>query len=156
MCVRTLINMLFVPMKKTRVIKKKSSLKNRWLGKQSRLTEKNLNFANPVVKASYVWSILSDQLCDILGPEIHHQWFKSVKPLNISHNVLMLEVPNHFAAQWIHTHYHELVDVLLTVIDKRLSSFFISQSERKPQVAKQEVLESSTPKINSKSEDQNS
>lgn len=143
-------------MKKTRVIKKKSSLKNRWLEKQARFNEKNLNLAHPVVKASYVWSILSDQLCDILGPEIHHQWFKNIKPLIISHNVLLLEVPNHFSAQWIHTHYHELVDVLLSVVDKRLSSFFVSQSERKPQVAKHEALESPASKINSKSEDQNS
>jgi chromosomal replication initiation ATPase DnaA len=50
----------------------------------------------------------------------------------ISHDVLILEVPNHFSAQWIHTHYHELVDVLLSVMDKRLSSFFLSQSERHP------------------------
>lgn len=141
-------------MKKSRVIKKKSSLKTRWPGKQARLNDKNINLAHPVVKASYIWSILSDQLCDILGPEIHHQWFKNIKPLIISHNVLLLEVPNHFSAQWIHTHYHELVDVLLSVIDKRLSSFFISQSERKPQAAKPEVSESSTSKVKSKTEDQ--
>ncbi|HLW57975.1 MAG TPA: DnaA N-terminal domain-containing protein [Bacteriovoracaceae bacterium] len=138
-------------MKKTRVIKKKSSLKNRWPGKQTKLNDKNINLAHPVVKASYIWSILSEQLCDILGPEIHHQWFKNIKPLIISHNVLLLEVPNHFSAQWIHTHYHELVDVLLSVIDKRLSSFFISQSERRPQV--KENLESPASKVNSKSED---
>jgi len=143
-------------MKKTRVIKRKSSLKNRWPGKQARLNDKNINLAHPVVKASYIWSILSEQLCDILGPEIHHQWFKNIKPLIISHNVLLLEVPNHFSAQWIHTHYHELVDVLLSVIDKRLSSFFVSQSERKPQARKLDALESSTSKVNSKSEDQNS
>lgn len=138
-------------MKKTRVIKKKSSLKNRWPSKQTKLNDKNINLAHPVVKASYIWSILSEQLCDILGPEIHHQWFKNIKPLIISHNVLLLEVPNHFSAQWIHTHYHELVDVLLSVVDKRLSSFFISQSERRPQV--KEILESPASKINSKTED---
>lgn len=134
-------------MKKTRVIKRKSSLKNRWPEKQTKLNDKNINLAHPVVKASYIWSILSEQLCDILGPEIHHQWFKSIKPLIISHNVLLLEVPNHFTAQWIHTHYHELVDVLLSVIDKKLSSFFISQSERN------KSSESPASKINSKSED---
>jgi chromosomal replication initiation ATPase DnaA len=116
-------------MKKSRVIKRKNSLKSRWTQQRS-LKEKNLLLAHPVVKASYVWSIVSEQLSDVLGPEVHHQWFRQVKPLVISHNVLILEVPNHFSAQWIHTHYHELVDVLLSVMDKRLSSFFISQSER--------------------------
>jgi hypothetical protein len=116
-------------MKKPRVIKKRPTLKNRWTQRTS-LKEKNLNLAHPVVKASYLWSILSEQLCDVLGPEIHHQWFKQAKPLVISHDVLIIEVPNHFSAQWIHTHYHELVDILLSVMDKRLTSFFISQSER--------------------------
>lgn len=116
-------------MKKNRVIKPKN-LKTRWTQRQARLKEKSLNLAHPVVKASYTWSILSEQLCDVLGPEVHHQWFKQVRPLVISHNVLILEVPNHFSAQWIHTHYHELVDVLLSVMDKKLTSFFVSQYER--------------------------
>ena len=119
-------------MKKNRVISKKNNLKSRWNQRQPRLKERSLNLAHPVVKASYTWSILTEQLCDILGPEVHHQWFKQVKPLVISDSVLILEVPNHFSAQWIHTHYHELVDVLLSVLDTKLSSFFISQSERHP------------------------
>ena len=117
-------------MKKIRLIKRPNSLKSRWMQRKTSLKEKSLNLAHPVVKASYIWSVLSEQLGDILGPEVHHQWFKQVKPLVISHNVLILEVPNHFSSQWIHTHYHELVDVLLSVMDKRLSSYFISQSER--------------------------
>lgn len=104
------------------------SFKSRWSARE--LKENNLNLAHPVVKASYVWSIVSEQLSDILGPEVHHQWFKNVRPTVISQNVLILEVPNHFSAQWIHTHYHELIDILLSVMDKKLSSFFVSQSER--------------------------
>lgn len=147
-------------MKKTRVITRKNSLKSRWTQKQARLKEKSLNLAHPVVKASYIWSILSEQLSDVLGPEVHHQWFKQVKPVVISHNVLLLEVPNHFSAQWIHTHYHELVDVLLSVMDKKLSSFFISQTERhqskKPTAATlaREVSESSTAEVKRQSEDE--
>lgn len=142
-------------MKKTRVIKRKYNLKHRWTERQTRLKEKNLNLAHPVVKASYVWSILSEQLFDVLGPEVHHQWFKSVKPLMVSHNVLILEVPNHFSAQWIHSHYHELVDVLLSVMDKKLSSFFVSQSERHagPQMAGMNLAEGPATEVNRQSED---
>ncbi len=118
--------------KKTRIVKRKNTLKASWMEKKAALREKNTNLAHPVIRASYIWSIVSEQLGDILGPEVHHQWFKEVKPTVISHNVILLEVPNHFYAQWIHTHYHELVDLLLSVLDKRLSSFFISQSERDP------------------------
>jgi chromosomal replication initiation ATPase DnaA len=145
-------------MKKTRVLTRKNCLKSRWSDRQTHLKEKSLTLAHPVVKASYIWSVLSDQLSDVLGPEIHHQWFKQVKPLVISHNVLLLEVPNHFSAQWIHTHYHELVDVLLSAMDKRLSSFFISQSERHS-AAKRTVTagvalaESTTAEVKRQSED---
>ena len=142
-------------MKKNRVIKPRINLKTRWTEKQARLKEKSLNLAHPVVKASYIWSILSEQLCDVLGPEVHHQWFKNVKPLVITHNVLILEVPNHFSAQWIHTHYHELVDVLLSVMDKKLSSYFVSQSERHDVTKKPNfsLSESSTSEIKRQSED---
>lgn len=147
--------LLCFPVKKARVIKPKH-LKRRWTERQARLKEKSLNLAHPVVKASYTWSILSEQLCDVLGPEIHHQWFKNVKPLVISQNILILEVQNHFCAQWIHTHYQELIDVLLSVMDKRLTSYFISQSERHhaPKF-KAFNLESATAEINCQSEDDN-
>jgi chromosomal replication initiation ATPase DnaA len=135
---------------------KKKNLKLRWTERRARLKEKSLNLAHPVVKASYVWSILSEQLCDVLGPEIHHQWFKEVRPLVISHNVLILEVPNHYAAQWIHTHFHELVDILLSVIDKRLSVFFLSQTERHhvPKISHFNLSESATSEIKRQSEDE--
>lgn len=143
-------------MKKTRVIKRKNNLKSRWTEKQARLKEKSLNLAHPVVKASYVWSILSEQLLDVLGPAVHHQWFKQVRPMVISHDVLILEVPNHFSAQWIHTHYHELVDVLLSVMDKKLTSFFVSESERhhapKPL---RNLAEGTTSEVKRQSEDEN-
>jgi len=109
---------------------KKINFKSKWIEKKVGFKEKNLNLANPMVKASYVWSILSDQLEDILGPQIHFQWFRQVKPLVISDNVLILEVSNHFTTQWIHTHYMELIEILLSVIDKRMSCFFISQSDK--------------------------
>lgn len=133
----------------------KKNLKKRWIPRQARLKEKSLNLAHPVVKASYIWSILEEQLSDILGPEIHHRWFKEVKALVISHNVLILEVPNHFSAQWIHTHYHELVDVLLSVMDKKLTSFFVSQSERHhaPKLADMNLSESTTSEVKRQAED---
>jgi chromosomal replication initiation ATPase DnaA len=142
-------------MKKDSPQRKKNSLKKRWTQRRAQLKEKNLNLAHPVVKASYIWSIISDQLSDILGPEVHHQWFKNVRPLVISHHVLIVEVPNHFSSQWIHTHYHDLIDALLSAMDKRLSCFFISQSEKHhaPQIAAVSLSERSTTEINRHSED---
>ena len=137
-------------------MKKNRNLKDRWTAKQARLKEKSLSLAHPVVKASYIWTIISDQLCDVLGLAVHHQWFKEVKPLVISHNVLIIEVSNHFSAQWIHTHYQELIDILLSVMDKRLSCFFISQSERRdaPRAITFNLMEGTTSEVKSQGEDQ--
>jgi chromosomal replication initiation ATPase DnaA len=143
-------------MKKARIIKRKTSLKSRWTERQTGLKGSTLPLAHPVVKASYLWSILNEQLFDVLGPETHHQFFKHVKPVVILNNVLILEVPNHFSAQWIHTYYHELVDLLLSVLDKKLSSYFVSQSERiksKNNSKIKSLLESSASQINSKHEE---
>ncbi len=80
---------------------------------------------SPMVKASCSWTICSDQLRDILGKEVYNQWFKNVKPIVVSDNVLLLETQSTMATRWISTHYHELVDVLLSLQDKNLTSFFI-------------------------------
>jgi chromosomal replication initiation ATPase DnaA len=143
-------------MEKKKKKSSKSNLKKRWIQRKVSLREKNINLAHPVVKASYTWSIISDQLQDMLGPEIHHQWFKQAKPVVISDNVLILEVPNHFFAQWIHTHYHELIDLLIKVIDKNLSSFFVSRFDMRQTIigTNTTLFESTTTKINRQPEDE--
>ena len=81
---------------------------------------------NPVVKAHQSWSILSDQLQAILGPEVHNQWFKNIQPLVLKNNILLVQTETNFASQWIHTHYQELVDSLMLIQDKNLTCFFLS------------------------------
>ena len=84
---------------------------------------------NPVVKASHVWRILSDQLKDILGHEIYDQWFSQIIPIVISDNVLILRAKRKFDVVWINNQYQELVDLLLSFIDGQLTSFFLSPSD---------------------------
>lgn len=81
---------------------------------------------NPVIKAHDAWSYLSDQLLDILGHEVHTQWFKNVQPLVLKSNVLLLQSETQFSAQWINTHYQKLADALIMTQDKKLTCFFIS------------------------------
>lgn len=118
-------------MKKTRVVRrhKPKSLKVSWQRRNQSLKTNMTSPSNPVVKASYIWSVVSDQLHDVFGEEIHRQWFKNAKALVIADQMLIVEVPNHFAAQWIHAHYQELIDVLVGVLDKNLSSFFLSRQD---------------------------
>lgn len=83
-------------------------------------------FDNPVVKARNCWSTTSEMLLAMLGKEIHNQWFKNINPLVLKNNILILQTDSNFAAQWINTHYQELVESLLKVQDQNLSCFFIA------------------------------
>ncbi len=91
----------------------------------------NRTVDHPMLKASCVWEKTSDQLKDIVGEQIHRQWFQSIIPTVMMNNVLILECKNQFQARWLQTHYQILVDLLLSFQDKKLSSFFVSQSEKK-------------------------
>jgi chromosomal replication initiation ATPase DnaA len=85
--------------------------------------------SNPVVRASHAWRIISEQLRDLLGREIHRQWFRSVTPVLISENILILSTPSKQACHWINNHYQDLVDLLISFQDKKLSTFFVSQED---------------------------
>lgn len=101
-------------------------------GKFRRLLHKNFSVEdNPMVRASCVWGVVSDQLKEILGPGIYNKWFASTLPLVVSDNVLILQTQKDFNVKWINQHYQELVDLLISFQDKNLSSFFIGPSERK-------------------------
>jgi hypothetical protein len=80
---------------------------------------------NPVVQASHIWMILSDQLCDVLGHEVHRQWFAPIRAIVVMDKMLVLKTETRFAAYWISNHYQKLVDTLLQVQDKNLNCFFI-------------------------------
>lgn len=84
---------------------------------------------HPVLHASCAWRIVSDQLKDLLGREVHRQWFKNISPVVVSQEVIILSTPNRQSCLWITTHYQELVDLLLTFQDKNLSSFFVSKDD---------------------------
>lgn len=81
---------------------------------------------NPVLKARQSWEIVSEQLRFILGPEVHKQWFQNSTPLVLNNKILIIQTDSVFAAQWITTHYQELVETLLKAQDRNLSCFFIS------------------------------
>lgn len=86
---------------------------------------------NPVIKARQSWDLVSEQLLYILGPEVHQQWFKPITPLVLKNNILILQTETNFAAQWINTHYQQLVEALILTQDKKLSCFFIAPTKKK-------------------------
>lgn len=90
---------------------------------------RSLESSNPVVRASHCWRIVSEQLKDLLGKEIHRQWFRNITPVLISENILIVSTPSKQACHWINNHYHDLVDLLISFQDKKLTTFFVSQED---------------------------
>lgn len=101
------------------------------------------SYDNPVIKARNTWHITSEMISIVLGKEIHAQWFKNIKPIVMKDNNLVVQTDSLFAAQWINTHYSELIDGLMKAQDKNLSCFFIGPknwsnktSNKKPNLKK--------------------
>jgi len=83
------------------------------------------SYDNPVIKARNTWQITTEMIHIILGEEIHNQWFKNIKPIVMKDRNLIVQTETLFAAQWINTHYQELIDGIMQAQDKNLSCFFI-------------------------------
>lgn len=85
--------------------------------------------ASPLVRASHLWSIVSDHLECLLGSTIHAQWFAPLIPSVISDDVLILRAPNQTCTRWINAHYKNLIDRLLQMHDPHLSAFILSAED---------------------------
>lgn len=83
------------------------------------------SYDNPVVKARNTWQITSEMIQVILGPEVFEKWFKNIKPIVLKNKNLIVQTDSVFAAQWINTHYQELIDSIAKAQDKNLTCFFI-------------------------------
>ena len=83
------------------------------------------SYDNPVVQAKNTWSVTSEMILVILGPEVHKKWFSNMKPLVLKNKNLIIQTESQFAAGWVSTHYQELIDSLIKTQDSKLSCFFI-------------------------------
>jgi len=94
------------------------------------------SYDNPVIKARNTWQITSEMLQVILGPEVFEKWFKNIKPIVLKNKNLIVQTDSVFAAQWINTHYQELIDSIAKAQDKNLTCFFIGPKNWKQSTEK--------------------
>jgi hypothetical protein len=90
----------------------------------------NTSAVNPMVRSHSVWALMSEQIYDVLGSEIHRQWFKSIKPMIISENHLILETPNNLSARWIKKNYLNLMQTLIRAQDSNLNISLVSPEDK--------------------------
>ena len=95
--------------------------------------------SQPLLEAVYLWNKISAQLQEILGPEVHQQWFSRVIPIVISNDVLILQGHGKFATYWISAHYQDLVDTLIEFHDQNLSVFFLSPSDLEEKIPEKDT-----------------
>jgi chromosomal replication initiation ATPase DnaA len=129
----------------------------RWHRSLKRLQNTALHESHPTVKAHYAWKLVSEQLIDMIGMAPFTQWFSNVKPLFLVDDILIVQVENKFSSQWINQHYRDLVDALLTAQNEKYCCYFLSNHELSMMSPLwQDLLKSSTSKIQSESKDDHS
>jgi chromosomal replication initiation ATPase DnaA len=138
-------------------MKKKStsaSFHRQWRRTLKRFHGTPLHESHPLVKANYVWSMVAEQLRAILGETTYDQWFATVKPIILADQMLVLQVSNRFASQWINQHYRELVDVLLNAQNPEFCCYFLSPQDLSLMSSTwQELAKSATSKVHRDSKD---
>ena len=56
-----------------------------------------------------LWTVIKGQLGGIIPAHALNTWFEPIKPVAISNNELVLEVPNQFFCEWIESHYKQSI-----------------------------------------------
>lgn len=84
-----------------------------------------------------LWTSVFDELAETLPAHALNTWFEPVKPIALSENELVLEVPNQFFYEWIESHYKQpLYGALKNNTAQAISPRFIVSAE-KPDIAKE-------------------
>ncbi|MFO7591079.1 MAG: chromosomal replication initiator protein DnaA [Acidimicrobiia bacterium] len=60
--------------------------------------------------AKRIWEQAAPRVRSELAEATWHTWFQGVSPIRFDHDVLVLSVPNHLAAERIRSSYHSLLD----------------------------------------------
>ena len=105
----------------------------------------NSNTVNPMVRAQSVWAIVSEQLNDVLGEEIHRQWFLDMKPRVVIEKHLILETSSNKSARWIKRNYLDLINALISSHECGLKVFLVAPEDKDIQI----LVKSTTSEINS-------
>ncbi len=81
-----------------------------------------------------IWTSVYDELTEALPTHAVNTWFEPVKPIALSENELVLEVPNQFFYEWIESHYKTILN---NVVRKRGSGELVPRfivSAEKPNI----------------------
>lgn len=75
--------------------------------------------------AKRIWEQAAPRVRGELAEATWHTWFQGVRPVRFDHDVLVLSVPNHLAAERIRSSYHSLLDDALGRVVGREIAFEI-------------------------------
>ncbi|HUV09413.1 MAG TPA: chromosomal replication initiator protein DnaA [Acidimicrobiia bacterium] len=96
--------------------------------------------------AKRIWEQAAPRVRSELAEATWHTWFQGVSPVRFEHDVLVLAVPNHLAAERIRSSYHSLLDDALGRVVGREIAFEIlvdtsaGPSEPRPEDPAPELL----------------
>ena len=78
-----------------------------------------------------LWKKVKDELSGVLPAHTINTWFEPIKPVTISNNELVLEVPNRFFYEWIESHYIKTLKQIITKVHNNdIKTRFIISAEK--------------------------
>src|ERR1043165_5763305 len=61
------------------------------------------------VSAQKVWGTVQQSIQTMVSPELYKLWFSNIRPKDLEHDCLTLEVENDFCEVWLEKNYLDLI-----------------------------------------------
>ena len=66
-----------------------------------------------------LWSKILVELKNSQPKHAYSTWFVPIKSIALNNDTLLLELPNQFFYEWIHSHYKQVIEQASNVISKK-------------------------------------
>ncbi len=87
-----------------------------------------------------LWKRVLAKIQENLSKPSFETWFQSTKIVAIQNNILIIEVPNEFAKDWIETRYSKLIsEIVEKITNKKLDIKFIIPEMKNEEITEEEI-----------------
>ena len=78
-----------------------------------------------IAEATLVWEKCLNLIEKSVSPQAFVTWFKPLKPIGLSENILYIDVPHQFFFEWIESHFKQLInDTVKNIVDNEAEISF--------------------------------
>ena len=94
------------------------------------------------------WKKIKAELGENIPQHAINTWFEPIRPIILSKNELVVEVPNQFFYEWIESHYKQVIRKATERVSKNGLYVRLTVSDKEQKIEEQEEQDRTTPKEN--------